>query len=140
MPSGNNACVLDSSILLAVLLEEPGYEHYLTVIDSYGELLIGAPTLAEAAAVMQYRTGPDGLGSVLRLLEKWSVRIVPFDRLHAIEAVDAARRFGKGRHPAALNMGDCNSYATAKVAGLALLYKGDDFALTDLPPLTPPAS
>jgi ribonuclease VapC len=56
-----------------------------------------------------------------------------------LEAIDAYQTFGKGRHPAALNMGDCNSYATAKIAGAALLYKGNDFVLTDLPKLTPPA-
>jgi ribonuclease VapC len=141
MPSGSNppaSYVLDSSILFAILLQESGYERYVETLDTAEELLIGAPTLAEAGIVLQSRQGTSGLANLFVLLERWRVRVIEFTNLHAIEAVEAHRRFGKGRHPAALNLGDCNSYATAKVAGLALLYKGADFGLTDLPKLTPP--
>jgi ribonuclease VapC len=84
--------------------------------------------------------GPEkGMSGLLNFLERADCEVVDFTRLHFVEAAMAFQQFGKGRHPAALNMGDCNSYATAKVAGATLLYKGNDFALTDLPKLTPPA-
>lgn len=142
MPSGNkprNLIVLDSSILFAILLEEAGFEQYLAMLDDAEEVAIGAPTLAESGLIVQSRQGPEGLTKLLLLLERWRVRTLDFTGLHAMEAIGAYRRFGKGHHPAALNMGDCNSYATAKVAGATLLYKGADFAQTDLPPLTPEA-
>lgn len=106
--------VLDTSILIAILVEKDGCEKYVSILNQAKELLIGAPTLAEAGIVLQSRRGDGGL-----------------------EAMEAHRRYGKGRHPAALNLGDCNSYATAKVAGATMIYKGNDFALTDLPPLLP---
>lgn len=142
MPSGNKPhalLVLDSSILFAILLEETGFEQYLLILDAAAEIAIGAPTFAETGLIVQSRQGPAGLAKLILLLERWHVRTLDFTGLHAMEAIEAYRRFGKGHHPAALNMGDCNSYATAKVAGATLLYKGADFAQTDLPPLTPPA-
>jgi len=142
MPSGNKTrklLVLDSSILFAILLEETGFEQYLAMLDDAAEIAIGAPTLAESGLIVQSRQGAEGLMKLLHLLDRWHVRTLDFTGLHAMEAIEAYRRFGKGHHPAALNMGDCNSYATAKVAGATLLYKGNDFAQTDLPPLTPSA-
>lgn len=142
MPSGNNrndTFVLDSSILFAILLQESGFETYVATLNAAKELLIGAPTLAEAGIVVQSRQGPPGLANLLYLLRRWDVRVVDFTNVHAMEAISAYQRYGKGRHPAALNLGDCNSYATAKVAGAPLLYKGADFGYTDLPKLTPPA-
>ena len=142
MPSGNSlldVIVLESSILYAIILEETGYQEYVGILDSAKRVIIGAPTLAEAGLVVQSRQGPQGLARLLQMLERWSVRVEDFTKIHALEAIEAYQNFGRGHHPAALNMGDCNSYATAKVAGAALLYKGNDFALTDLPKLTPPA-
>lgn len=142
MHSGNSAfdvIVLDSSVLYAIILEETGFKQYLGILDRAKKVLIGAPTLAEAGLVVQSRQGPPGLARLLQLLERWNVRVDDFTKVHALEAIDAYHTYGKGRHPAALNMGECNSYATAKVAGASLLYKGNDFAQTDLPKLTPPA-
>ena len=129
--------VLDTSILIAILVEEDGCEKYVSILNQAKEILIGAPTLAEAGIVLQSRRGDGGLAELLLLLERWEVRVVDFTRVNCLEAMEAHRRYGKGRHPAALNLGDCNSYATAKVAGATLIYKGNDFALTDLPPLLP---
>ncbi len=127
--------MLDTSILIAILVEEEGYGQYVSILSEAKEILIGAPTLAEAGIVLQNLKRDGGLRDLLLLLERWGVRVVDFTRLHCLEAIDAHRRYGKGRHPARLNLGDCNSYATAKVAGAALVYKGNDFALTDLPKL-----
>ncbi len=142
MPSGNNrfdTLVLDSSILFAILLKEPDYEQYEEILNDTRELVIGAPTLAEVGIVLQCREGQAGIAGLLSLMHRWRVRVIEFTQLHAMESIEAYSRFGKGVHPAKLNMGDCNSYATAKVAGAALLYKGNDFGKTDLPKLTPPA-
>jgi len=140
MLSGNkpnpDVIVLDSSILFAIAIEETGYEQYLGILDSAKRVVIGAPTFAEAGLVVESKQGSEGLQRLMQLLDRWSVRVEEFTKIHALEAIEAYRNYGKGRHPAGLNMGDCNSYATAKVAGAALLYKGNDFALTDLPKLT----
>ncbi len=135
MPFGSNAArvvVLDSSVLLAVLLGENPVTDFAVTLNSAKELLVGAPTLAEAGIVLQSRQGTAGVAALLSLLERWTVRVVPFTAAHALEAMEAYRRYGKGQHRAALNLGDCNSYAVAKLAGARLLYKGDDFEQTDL--------
>ena len=129
--------VLDTSILIAILVEEDGYQEFVSILNQAHEVLIGAPTLAETGIVLQSRKGDGGLPELLLLLERWAVRVIEFTRVHCLEAIEAHRRYGKGRHPARLNLGDCYSYATAKVADATLLYKGNDFALTDLPPLRP---
>ncbi|MBI2689137.1 MAG: type II toxin-antitoxin system VapC family toxin [Acidobacteria bacterium] len=142
MPSGNNpseTIVLDSSILYALLLEETGFEQYVSILNSAGLILMGAPTLAETGLIIQSRQGTAGLAALIRLLDRWNVKIVDFTSVHAMEAIEAHQRFGRGHHPARLNMGDCNSYAVAKIAGAPLLYKGGDFSLTDLPRPTPTA-
>lgn len=132
--------VLDSSVIVAILTGEPDAGVYGGLVNSAGRLLVGTPTLVEASMVLSTRLGPEkGLSALLNFLEQVDCEVVDFTRLHFVEAAMAFQQFGKGRHPAALNMGDCNSYATAKVAGGTLLYKGNDFALTDLPKLTPPA-
>jgi ribonuclease VapC len=132
--------VLNSSVIVAILTREAGAEAYDSLVNSARRLLVGAPTLVEASMVLTTRLGPDkGMTALLRFLDQANCEVIDFTRLHFVEAALAFQQFGKGRHPAALNMGDCHSYATAKVAGAALLYKGNDFALTDLPKLTLPA-
>jgi ribonuclease VapC len=76
----------------------------------------------------------DGAGIVDRFLSEIQARIVPFTREHVSIFFDAFRRYRNGRHPARMNMGDCFTYATAKAAGMPLLFIGDGFGLTDLPP------
>ena len=137
--SSNLTFVLDSSVIVAILTREPDAEAYDVRVNSAVRLLVGAPTLVETSMVLISRLGPDnGMIALLNFLTRTRCEVTDFTRHHFVEAATAFQQFGKGRHPAALNMGDCNSYATAKVAGAALLYKGNDFALTDLPKLTPP--
>ena len=132
--------VLDSSVLVAIITKEPGNEIYDDFINAAAKVVVGTPTLVETAMVLTSRLGAvSGMNELLAFLNRTESEVIDFTRLHFMEAAAAFEKYGKGRHPAALNMGDCNSYATAKVAGATLLYKGDDFALTDLPKLTPPA-
>jgi ribonuclease VapC len=138
--SSHRALVLDSSVLVAILTEEPDAKDFNSHMNSASRLLAGAPTLVETAMVLISRLGPhNGMYALHKFLAKTRCEVIDFTWGHAVEAAAAFQKYGKGRHPAALNMGDCNSYATAKVAGAALLYKGNDFTLTDLPKLTPPA-
>ncbi len=94
--------------------------------------LIGAPTLLEAAMVLSGRAGGDSRLLVAGLVRELGLQVAPFTEAHYHRAIDAFLRYGKGRHPAALNFGDCVSYAVASVAGLPLLYTGKDFARTDI--------
>lgn len=93
---------------------------------------IGAPTAAETGLVLTSRLQKNATGSLLRFFEETGIEIVPFTNLHWQRAIDAYWRFGKGRHPAALNFGDCMTYATAAMARQPLLYRGNDFRKTDL--------
>lgn len=127
--------VLDSSAILAVILEEPGYEQVLDKIAEAGTVLVGAPTLLETAIVLSARIGAEAWKHLRWFLREAGAEVVPFSLDHCEAALDAFQRFGKGRHPASLNFGDCMSYATAQLAALPLLYTGQDFAKTDLLPL-----
>ena len=125
---------LDSSALVAVLFAEPGYLDLVDRILEAEEVKIGAPTLVEASIVVAGRRRAPARGEVEGLIRELGVTVVPFGERHWQAAVDAFMRFGRGRHQAALNLGDCFAYATAKVAGDALLFVGDDFRRTDIPP------
>ena len=125
--------ILDSSAVVAVMFKEPGYEHLIERLDRAGDLAIGAPTLVEATIVSSARLGRDARGLVARFLQEAGIWVVAFtDAQHAL-AVEAWRRYGKGRHRASLNFGDCLAYAVARHAGKPLLCRGEDFARTDLP-------
>ena len=78
------------------------------------------------------RYGEGGLSNLRDFVERGDIAVVAFDTGHAIIALDAFRRFGKGRHPAGLNLRDCFSYALAKATGEKLLFKGNDFSQTDI--------
>ena len=137
--SRQTAYVLDSSAIVALILNEPGSEDLDESLNAAVSLLVGTPTLVETAMVLISRLGAaEGMTSLLSFLHLTNCDTVDFTALHFAEAAGAFERYGKGRHSARLNMGDCNSYAIAKVAGVPLLYKGNDFALTDLPVLTLP--
>jgi ribonuclease VapC len=125
-------CVVDASALLAVVLSEPDAARYATALLAPGRRLVSAATLLEAAIASERRHGLEGRERLDVLLRRLEPELVPFTEEHLGWARDAYRRFGKGRHPAALNMGDCITYATARHAALPLLFKGDDFAQTDL--------
>jgi ribonuclease VapC len=124
--------VIDSSALVALYLKEAGYETVLGKIASATVAVIGAPTLLETAMVLSSRTRLDARLALMTVLRRLRVEVVPFSEEHYDVAAEAFLRYGKGRHPAGLNFGDCMSYAVAAVSGLPLLYAGDDFALTDI--------
>jgi ribonuclease VapC len=124
--------ILDSSAVVSVLLREPGHEVLETKMREAGLLAIGAPTLVETRTVMVRRYGAPGLKEVDRFFTGLGMKVIPFDGDHAEIAGKASIRFGKGRHPAKLNYGDCMTYATARLANEPLLFIGNDFALTDI--------
>lgn len=124
--------IIDSSAILAILFREAAAETLLSTIVNADFAGIGAPTAAETGLVLTNRMGQNATGSLLRFFEETGIEIVPFTDLHWQRAIDAYARFGKGRHPAALNFGDCMTYATATLARQPLLCQGNDFRKTDL--------
>lgn len=124
--------ILDSSVIIAIVCRESGYERLLSRLEEAPVLGIGAPTLAETGIVLESRLGIDGRAILERFLQDFQILTIPFGEIHWREALDAYRRFGKGRHKAALNFGDCMSYATARLSGQELFFVGDDFVHTDL--------
>jgi ribonuclease VapC len=124
--------ILDSSAVVAILCEEPGYQDLLGKIGHTRVLGIAAPTVLESSMIIGTRLKVDGLSSVGDFLRELGVRILPFSEEHASAAYSAFLRFGKGKHPASLNFGDCMSYAASKVSGHPLLFVGKDFAKTDI--------
>ena len=124
--------ILDSSALVAIALDEPDRAALLARMDASDVIAVGAPTLVEAAIVLSARIGWDATDILAELVKASDAVVVEFGPDHWTEAVTAWWRFGKGRHPASLNFGDCLAYATARVAGLPLLAKGGDFAKTDI--------
>lgn len=125
--------ILDSSAVVSIICREAGYEGLVEKLRRADVLGIGAPTLTEIGLVLEGRFKLDARSVLDRFLRDFEVAIIPFGEHHWLESVDAYRRFGKGRHPAALNFGDCLSYATARLAEQPLLFVGDDFPKTDLP-------
>lgn len=124
--------ILDSSAVVAVALKEPGFERLLSAIGAATRVGIGAPTLVETAVVLSARTGRDARGLVSRILLEGDVAVVPFTDAHFGTALEAWLRYGRGRHPAGLNFGDCLSYATAHLASEPLLFTGEDLRRTDI--------
>lgn len=127
--------VVDTSALIAILRDEPEAEAFLRIIaDADGCLMISVSVM-ETSMVLAGRSGSEtswlGLDQFIARAE---IEVVAQDHVLAGLGRDAFLRFGKGRHPAALNMGDCASYALAKARGLPLLFKGNDFRHTDLTP------
>jgi len=124
--------IVDTSALISVVREELGYERLIRAIEGATEVGIGTPTLTEAAIVLVSKFGPAGRSILSRFLEENQVIAVPFDDRHWKIASEAFVRYGKGRHSAALNYGDCMTYATARVADAPLLFVGNDFTQTDI--------
>lgn len=125
--------VIDTSALAAIFFAEPERQRFMHSIAESETRLISAATMLETGIVIETRQG-EAAG---REFDLWVVRanlqIVPVDAEQTDLARSAWRRFGKGRHRAALNFGDCFSYALAKLSGEPLLAKGTDFSLTDIP-------
>lgn len=124
--------VLDTSAIAAILFDEPERHRFDEAIEAHPRRLISAVTLVEATMVVERRYGAPGGLRLERFLQAAEVETISVTPEQALIACGAFRRFGKGRHPAGLNLGDCFAYALAKASGEPLLYKGDDFARTDV--------
>jgi ribonuclease VapC len=122
---------VDASALVAVVLGEPDAERYLDALEA-GPARLSLVSFVEAGMVVGARQGPDAARDLQILVDGTIDELVPVDADHAHVAVNGWRRFGKGRHPAGLNFGDCFAYAVARLAGSPLLFKGDDFTQTDI--------
>lgn len=125
--------VIDTSALVAILTDEPEAERLEAALDEAPVRLLSAASLLEASIVIEARFGEAGGRELDLLVVKAGIEVVHVTAEQIATARSAFRRFGKGRHPAALNFGDCFSYALASVGGEPLLFKGDDFTKTDLP-------
>jgi ribonuclease VapC len=124
--------VVDTSALVALLTMEPEAARIAAAIESDASRLISAATVVKAGLVVESRYGPAGGRELDLLIAKASLSIEDVTAQQAEIAREAWRRYGKGRHAAGLNFGDCFSYALAKVSGEPLLFKGDDFIHTDI--------
>jgi ribonuclease VapC len=125
--------ILDASALVAIALDEPERGILVAKVNAADSVAVGAPTVVEAGIVLSARAGQDASAVLVELLAAADAVVIEFGQRHWRVAVSAWERFGKGRHPAGLNFGDCLAYATALVAGEPLLAKGDDFTQTDIP-------
>jgi ribonuclease VapC len=124
--------VVDSSAILAIVFNEPDHSLYLNAMLEAQALTISAATLFECRLVALRKAGEIQETKLIAFLADFEIDIAHFDETQLEVAIDAFRRYGKGRDKAALNFGDCFSYALAKSRGEPLLYKGGDFARTDL--------
>lgn len=124
--------VIDTSALMAILLGEPEAESFSQSIAKDPKRLVSALSLLEAAIVIHARKGPVGTRELDLLLHAAGVTVVSFDGDQALLARTAYEKYGKGHHPAALNLGDCCSYALSRSSGEPLLFKGNDFSQTDV--------
>jgi ribonuclease VapC len=131
--------VVDTSALLAVAFQEPGFESLEASLIVADRPVISAATLLEASMVVYSRYGEDGLARLDGLLADLAIDAVAVDSTQALVARKGFARFGKGNHGAGLNFGDCFSYALAKLRDEPLLFKGEDFSQTDLAVAVPPA-
>lgn len=124
--------VVDGSALLAILLNEPDAHPIRAAFDHDDVRLMSAATLLEVSMVIEARKGDSGGRELDVLISRSKIEVVPVDEDQVDEARRAWRRFGRGRHAAGLNYGDLFSYALSRTTGEPLLYKGDDFARTDV--------
>jgi ribonuclease VapC len=124
--------VIDASAIVAILFDEPERARFAAAIDAAAPRLLSAVTFVEATLVVEGRKGPSAERMIDRFVEDGEIEVVPVAIEHAQLACAAFRAFGKRRHPANLNLGDCFAYALAKATGEPLLFKGDDFSRTDI--------
>lgn len=125
--------IIDTSVLIAILLDEPEAEQLIEAMAADEKRMISAVSMVEAGIVILNRKGEAGLRELDTLTAKAAIVVTPVDAQQSVLAREAFFRFGKGRHPAKLNFGDCFSYALAKALQQPLLFKGDDFNRTDIP-------
>ena len=124
---------IDTSVLIAILTAEVEKDAFIQFIAAHQPAHLSAVSLQEAGMIMRSRRGQDGVKDLLDLIAVLRVRVAAYDEAQAHLAIDAFSRYGKGMGTAAkLNMGDCATYALAKVLNVPLLYKGNDFTATDI--------
>ena len=123
--------VLDTSAIMSILRQEDDAEQIAACVARASSVCISAVTRLEAFTVAMAR-GEIGSQKLAELLDQLSPQVIAFDEVQSSLAVTAVKAFGKGHHPARLNFGDCCAYALAKSLNLPLLYKGNDFAQTDI--------
>ena len=126
--------VIDTSAMLAMLLDEPERAEYIATIEQDATRVMSVASFVECSLVLDARFGPDGLRDLDLFIARAQVTLVPVDVDQAYVARQAWRKFGRGRHAAGLNFGDCFAYALSRTMAEPLLFKGEDFALTDVVP------
>ena len=124
--------IIDTSALVSILDQEQEAECLAHAIATASERMLSAANLVEIGIVMQVRRGDEAVRDLDLLLAKLKIEIIAVSAKQANLARKAFQRFGRGRHPARLNFGDCFAYALAKDSGAPLLFKGEDFRLTDI--------
>ena len=124
--------IVDTSAVLAILLNESDYEHYKRAIAQAERCLMSVANFFESTIIFEGRVGSAGGRELDLLIEEAPIQLVAVTPEHIQAARRAWRQFGKGNHPAGLNFGDCFAYALAKKTGEPLLFKSRDFALTDI--------
>ncbi len=124
--------VVDSSAVASVLLEEEDGDSFIRALSSPGRKFMSAVNRLEASVVLEARKGTAGAKGFARFMAACDIEVIPFDAGQAEIALDAWRRYGRGRHKASLNIGDCAAYALAKTLNEELLFKGGDFIHTDI--------
>ncbi len=124
--------VIDTSALIAILQDEPERRVLNEAIEAAESCAMSTGSFLETSMVIESRYGPDGTRDLELFISKARISLASVDADQAYVARDAFRRYGKGRHPAGLNLGDCFAYALAKMLDEPLLFKGNDFALTDI--------
>ena len=125
--------IVDASAVTSIFLRKPGCERLIDALAESGFAGVGAPTLAEASLELAEPLGREVHALLARFVQEFELQIVPFSDAHYRAAVEAHERFGAGRHEAALDFGDCLSYATARLARQPLLCDDGSFGKTDLP-------
>ena len=125
--------VVDTSAIIAIIQAEPECETFLDHVRRADRAQMSAVSMLEAGMVLRARRGPAGIAELVGLVEAMAIEVVPFDAALVDGALRAFAVYGKGQHPKArLNLGDCATYALAKAMGAPLLFKGNDFAATDI--------
>lgn len=125
---------IDTSAILAILQGEPERDRFLECVGAAAPCRISAMSVLEASLILEQRRGVDACADLDQFLREAAIEIVPFDEGQIEWARMAFRRYGKGRHPAGLNFGDCAAYALSRSSGEPLLFKGTDFPKTDVTP------
>jgi ribonuclease VapC len=124
--------IVDTSAMLAILFEEPEGQRLDVALVKTANCRMCSTSLLEASMILLSRKGPDAVRDLDLLVAQFKIKIDDFAESHVLVAREAFRRYGKGRHPAQLNFGECMAYALAKESGEELLFKGTDFGQTDI--------